>query len=552
MVWGSVSNSKENDSVKHKRALINKAINEKKQQRMKKQSYHGAKKRLQLDDVVWASIGPQVDKRLSSGRRSSARKRLYGQILSSVNKNTYTVAFSDGREIEMSSRQLKKASAEEKSSYYDGVNTLIVDATRPHNDDDSGGDPMTFGCNQSSSRPCSSTSLKADESGIDQMTIDGHQSFDQCHDEFNNFLDSIENINHDQHTSFTKDNNKTQPSSSNINKNKTKINLSNTYCDNITLQQSHITSFTASSSNQNNSKKTAKPKTEQMYKDELEKARESIRRLQKENATYTVKSGKGESMVWTVIPEYLNLRPIPTRNEEFLGIRDLKLKERLANSALSLADLFLELSFKNGEWQRGLATMNRKISAHNDSLSSSRSSKGSGVRRAVHQFTGKEFLIGLALLIGAADCADKGENLWFTKSNKKWKKHWVSISPPANFGRYMKLYRFKQFRQFLPKIWEARRHSNNQQDPWWRFSGGIKTLNEIRNKLILPCEIIVIDESMSAYRPQTTKTGRLPNITYIFRKPEDLGTEFKSSVCPVLGVIVSCINNVSITNSIFQ
>ena len=55
--------------------------------------------------------------------------------------------------------------------------------------------------------------------------------------------------------------------------------------------------------------------------------------------------------------------------------------------------------------------------------------------------------------------------------------------------------------------------------------------------MIQPAEIIPVDESMSAFRPQTTKTGGLPNISYIMRKPEDLGTEFKTSVCPVTGVM---------------
>eukprot|EP00957_Ditylum_brightwellii_P075139 5710163-Ditylum_brightwellii.AAC.1 len=36
-----------------------------------------------------------------------------------------------------------------------------------------------------------------------------------------------------------------------------------------------------------------------------------------------------------------------------------------------------------------------------------------------------------------------------------------------------------------------------------------------------------LDESMSVWRPQTTKTRHLPNISFIERKPEPLGTEFK-------------------------
>ena len=36
---------------------------------------------------------------------------------------------------------------------------------------------------------------------------------------------------------------------------------------------------------------------------------------------------------------------------------------------------------------------------------------------------------------------------------------------------------------------------------------------------------------MSAFRPRTTKTGGLPNISFIIRKPEPLGTEFKDTAC---------------------
>ena len=42
---------------------------------------------------------------------------------------------------------------------------------------------------------------------------------------------------------------------------------------------------------------------------------------------------------------------------------------------------------------------------------------------------------------------------------------------------------------------------------------------------------------MSALRPHTSKNGGLPNISYIIRKPEPLGTEFKTVCCPVTGVM---------------
>ena len=47
----------------------------------------------------------------------------------------------------------------------------------------------------------------------------------------------------------------------------------------------------------------------------------------------------------------------------------------------------------------------------------------------------------------------------------------------------------------------------------------------------------VLDESMSAWRPRTSKNGRLSNISYIIRKPESLSTEFKTVYCLSIDVI---------------
>ena len=42
---------------------------------------------------------------------------------------------------------------------------------------------------------------------------------------------------------------------------------------------------------------------------------------------------------------------------------------------------------------------------------------------------------------------------------------------------------------------------------------------------------------MCAWRPRQTRFGRLPNISYIIRKPEPLGTEYKNICCPITGVM---------------
>jgi hypothetical protein len=66
-------------------------------------------------------------------------------------------------------------------------------------------------------------------------------------------------------------------------------------------------------------------------------------------------------------------------------------------------------------------------------------------------------------------------------------------------------------------------------DPWWRLRGGVERFNTKRHALLRSVPVCVLDESMSAWRPRTSKEGGPPNISYVIRKPEPLGTEFKTA-----------------------
>ena len=104
---------------------------------------------------------------------------------------------------------------------------------------------------------------------------------------------------------------------------------------------------------------------------------------------------------------------------------------------------------------------------------------------------------------------------------KKPESDWQSIMPHPNFDRFILEYRFQQFRDFFPFIFQD--PSVKDTDPWWQFSGAVKEFNDIQLRLIKGAKVKAVDESMCAYRPRTTSTGRLPNISFIKRKPEPLG-----------------------------
>ena len=74
----------------------------------------------------------------------------------------------------------------------------------------------------------------------------------------------------------------------------------------------------------------------------------------------------------------------------------------------------------------------------------------SNPKRKINPFSKSEFLIGYALLIGTACYLQSGSVLF--SSTNEGNKTWDTIMNQVRFDRYMKLYRFKELRQFLPKI----------------------------------------------------------------------------------------------------
>ena len=72
---------------------------------------------------------------------------------------------------------------------------------------------------------------------------------------------------------------------------------------------------------------------------------------------------------------------------------------------------------------------------------------------------------------------------------------------------------------------------------WWRekllFYGFNTACNNIAASFLKAG-----DESMSAIRFWTTEKGNLPHLSYIFRKPEPLGTDFNTVACSVTGALL--------------
>ena len=102
-----------------------------------------------------------------------------------------------------------------------------------------------------------------------------------------------------------------------------------------------------------------------------------------------------------------------------------------------------------------------------------------------------------ALLIASTVYNDRGCNLWADNCDMK-KKAGVSIN--VNFGIYMKLWRFKQIKQFISTL--MKEEEVKKDDSWWKVKGIINKFIEKRKEVIIASHTLVFDESMSAFVPR--------------------------------------------------
>ena len=114
------------------------------------------------------------------------------------------------------------------------------------------------------------------------------------------------------------------------------------------------------------------------------------------------------------------------------------------------------------------------------------------------------------------------------------------MTEPINIGlgdggrHIMPEYRFKEIKGVYPHAFNDATAERNG-DPWHMIMLGLDGYNKNRKDWIAASVMKILDESMSAWCPQSTKTGGLPHLSFILRKPEPLGTEFKCICCSETG-----------------
>ena len=203
-----------------------------------------------------------------------------------------------------------------------------------------------------------------------------------------------------------------------------------------------------------------------------------------------------------------------SRNEVLSGQRAsprISPKQRSAKRDESRAINSIFRTLYPVNWRQSLKRLNTAITT-----------EAVSTRRKSNDVSADEYwiFIGLLLLCAVQKCGVDG--LFKSKQTE-------GIIKRVNASKYMNYTRFKFIKQYWVKQFELEVDDQyKERNKWWRVGYLVNGFNDNRRTTVAASRVKTLDESMSAFRPQTKKTGNLPNISFILRKPEPLGTELKT------------------------
>jgi hypothetical protein len=245
-----------------------------------------------------------------------------------------------------------------------------------------------------------------------------------------------------------------------------------------------------------------------------------------------VAQSEAQAYIWTLVedsePELAN--PTPEEYIDGIGLVgfdfDAAFKDH-SNKEYSYPYLKLLQKMWPGDWKQQQRQLNIKIAAENTSNS------GNKNWRDINPVSQQEWWVFIGILISAGPQGKGGKKLW----EKPQSREGNGITMPINYGPggldIMPHYRFKDIKRCFP--WSFQDKSKAEEDPWNLVLLMVDGYNKNRRDWVAASVCKVLDESMSAFRPRTSKAGGLPHLSFILRKPEPLGTEFKVIACEATG-----------------
>jgi hypothetical protein len=137
----------------------------------------------------------------------------------------------------------------------------------------------------------------------------------------------------------------------------------------------------------------------------------------------------------------------------------------------------------------------------------------------------------LVLIAGTTETETGVENMW-----KRGPSSGRKMYPDS--GRYAPENMFSVFVHGAIYAFVDAAHWFQSTYTWAPLQAYLDSLHARRKILFKSVFAVLLDESMIGWRPKSSKTGGLPNITFEPRKPKSLGTMLRNGADPTSGVIL--------------
>eukprot|EP00797_Seminavis_robusta_P009610 Sro169_g074980.1 n/a (342) ;mRNA; r:10060-11085 len=186
-----------------------------------------------------------------------------------------------------------------------------------------------------------------------------------------------------------------------------------------------------------------------------------------------------------------------------------------------------------------LTGMAAKIDKFHSSIRSPMHSTVKSDRIVFHDDTGyfgnmdADWMVKQCFLLLIASCleTENGSDLWKRGPSSGRKEY-------PDFGQYMPLNYWKAFCCAIGVCFgpEEYWYLDKRDVPWDVIVPAVTGFNKKRTDMFYVV-LLMLDESMIGWRPKSTKTGGLPNLTYEPRKPVPLGTMLGMGLSASLAVL---------------
>ena len=185
-----------------------------------------------------------------------------------------------------------------------------------------------------------------------------------------------------------------------------------------------------------------------------------------------------------------------------IRMREVELLKKGFNPVLESEE---EISYNDPDsfdrfWNLWPRSVDADVERINIAIAEENTKNKESFKRSIRSIDKDEYFVFHALLIASIMYVQKGAMLW-KDARKNLNKRREGFSNEIDFGKYMKWWRFRQIKYFVPKVMENATMRDDGVD-WWHFKDHIVKYNENRKRKLRASHVLVFDESLISFIPR--------------------------------------------------